>query len=553
MSDMVIDAGWEAVDAGPSQFFAPVASDLVDGLVGQYQAMRTRIEKVAALFEGDLAGVVHYFIEGNRSGDGSRYSSITAEKIFQRDGAIAALNSSYWSQALKLTDVYEYMPQARRNEWDKSVREMTCPEFDEGTVRSTLVELLNSRSLFFAERVDGIFRGLSGHHVTNAPEAFGKRMIIAGVINSWGSSESCKVGLISDLRCVIAKFMGRDEPRWNSSSTAIEAARHRSGEWITLDGGTLRLRVYKIGTAHLEVHPDMAWRLNAVLAQLHPLAIPAQFRQKPKRVSKEWAPMERPLPNRVLEVLAEVKAATEKIPGDWRDRRREVPCTLAMYGSSSTDKAVLAEARRVMEAIGGVPSAHGLHWTFEIPNHASLALVKSIVITGTIPDKVSHQFYPTPDGLAQRCVDLAEIVPTDTCLEPSAGQGAIAGKLSAGTTTAVEISELHCAILKAKFAGAVDVVHADFLAQAEAWQKVGRRFDKVVMNPPFADGRAKAHTEAAAALIAPGGRLVAILPSGMKGSDFLEGDFAHEWHGPFENEFAGTSVAVCILVARRAS
>ena len=76
---------------------------------------------------------------------------------------------------------------------------------------------------------------------------------------------------------------------------------------MTIDGGALRIRCYLKGTAHLEVHPDMAWRLNGVLASLYPAAIPAEFRQKPKKRLKEFAMMERPLPFAVIKVLAGIK------------------------------------------------------------------------------------------------------------------------------------------------------------------------------------------------------------------------------------------------------
>jgi hypothetical protein len=103
--------------------------------------------------------------------------------------------------------------------------------------------------------------------VTNRPEGFGKRMILARVYNEWGSTEYKTAGYIQDLRIVIARFMGRDEPRWNATDSALLGARRRPGEWFTLDGGALRVRGYLKGTAHLEVHPEMAWRLNCVLAQ----------------------------------------------------------------------------------------------------------------------------------------------------------------------------------------------------------------------------------------------------------------------------------------------
>lgn len=90
------------------------------------------------------------------------------------------------AKALNMTDVYEYMPNNRRTEWNEQIREMKTPDFEEETVRPTIMELLNSRQQFFAERVDGIFRALSGDHVTNRPEGFGKRMILARVFNEYG-------------------------------------------------------------------------------------------------------------------------------------------------------------------------------------------------------------------------------------------------------------------------------------------------------------------------------------------------------------------------------
>ena len=125
------------------------------------------------------------------------------------------------AKALNMTDVYEYMPNNRRTEWNEQIREMKTPDFDEETVRPTIMELLNSRQQFFAERVDGIFRALSGDHVTNRPEGFGKRMILARVFNEYGWTNHDMSGFIRDLRQVIAKFMGRDEPRWRVTDDAL--------------------------------------------------------------------------------------------------------------------------------------------------------------------------------------------------------------------------------------------------------------------------------------------------------------------------------------------
>lgn len=132
-------------------FFAPVTSDIFATLVGQYQHMRTRIEQLADLIAGETGAAVPYFLEGNVENSGRWAPSVSA--LFDRKGAIAALNSTYWSKALALTDVLDLMPQKRRNEWHETIREQKCPEFEEETVRNTLMDLLNMRQQFLAERV----------------------------------------------------------------------------------------------------------------------------------------------------------------------------------------------------------------------------------------------------------------------------------------------------------------------------------------------------------------------------------------------------------------
>ena len=159
-----------------------------------------------------------------------------------------------------------------------------CPDFDEATVRATLEDLLGQRHTFLAERVDGIFRGLSGEHVTNSPSGFGKRMIVSCVLNDMGYENSSKCGLINDLRCVIGRFMGRDEPGYNASTGSIRCAAAGANGCRLM--GRPQSSPVPQGTAHIEVHPDVAWRLNSILAHLYPLAIPAQFRQRPARKPK---------------------------------------------------------------------------------------------------------------------------------------------------------------------------------------------------------------------------------------------------------------------------
>lgn len=516
-------------------FFAPVSSDLIDSLVGRYQNMLARVEAMGKMIESDPQAVA-VFLDGNT--ESGRWSAPSVEHLFSIKGAVGSLNSRFWAEAMSLTDIFDCMPQARREEWQKSIRERTTPDFVEDTVRSTFMDFFASRDLFLAERVDGIFRGLSGEHVTNAPEAFGRRMILARALNEYHHAEHRTCGLINDLRSVIAKFMGRGEPRWDATTSLVSGLRGEWGEWRLVDGGALRIRVYKKGTAHLEVHPEMAWRLNCVLAKLHPLAIPAEFRQRPKKANKEFVMMGRPLPFAVLACLNGMQPVRERAGDGWPERYVTVRNALTMRYNDGAGKAVLAEAARVLESIGGVPVKG--YWQFD---YDAGRVISEIVASGCIPDQRAHQFYPTPERLALLALEAAEIGEAHTVLEPSAGQGGIADHLPKDRTQCVEVSDLHCLILAGK---GHRVHHGDFLAWITAM-----RFDRVVMNPPFSEGRWLAHTQRAAELLSPGGRLVAILPASARGKDLLPG-MACTWSSVYENEFAGTSTAVVILTADKA-
>lgn len=524
----------EIVDDKAAPFFAPVSSDVIDGLLGRYQTQRQHISHIASIAASGMGGAISWFIAGNKD----RGHIPGVEQLFAEPGAVAALNSRYWSDALALTDVYDCMPQARRDEWNKTISEQKAPEFTEDAVRPTINSLLADRNKFFAERVDGIFRGLSGHHVTNVPEGFSKRMIIGYVTDQYGYASSGRAGLINDLRAVIAKFMGRDEPKWNMSGPVVAHARRNSGQWITVDGGALRIRCYKVGTAHLEVHPDMAYRLNQVLAGLHPRAIPAAFRTKPAKKHKEFQMMGRPLPFLVVDVLNGMELAYSHTQDErGRDVRAPIQNAVRMP-YRQCGEAVLEEARRVLASIGGVLTKAG-NWQFD---YAPGQVIAEIAASGCVPDVKTHQFYPTPESIARIAVELADIGPDDTVLEPSAGQGGIADHLPAPhRAVCVEISKLHCDILAAK--GFV-VVRADFLA----WAPSAPKFDRIIMNPPFSEGRALAHLQAAAGLLKAAGRLVAVLPASLKGKDVLAG-WVLEWSDVYSGEFAGTGVSVVILTA----
>lgn len=485
----------------------------LDALFASYQQDKEGIEHISS-FAND-AKQMNYFFEA--ASVGSR-SVASVGDVFKLEPAIKALDADYWQRAMLLTDVLEYMPADKRNEWHEQISKHKTPAFEYQSVKQTLIQLLNNRAQFMAERVDGLFRALSDEHLTNRPEAFGKRFII-GYMLSYSSINSARSNYIHDLRCVIGKFLGREIPK-SCNTYADLNNMERDGQWNEFDGGAFKIRLYKKGTAHMEVHPDIAWQLNKVLAHLHPYAIPAEFRTKKPHKLKEhklhydlvsfeiMKELEQGLPYRSIEAKT-LEYKYKEPPG--------------------------AQTIAIIERLGGVETSK-LCWEFD---YLIEPVLKELTRSGRIPERKSHQFYPTPGELADVAVAMAEIEPNHSCLEPSAGQGGLADMMPK-STTCIEVSPLHCAVLKAK---GYDTICADFIWYSGT---ITNKYDRIVMNPPFSDGRGVEHVKHAAKMLAAGGKLVAILPSTNKGKILVEG-IDHEWSEVFHDKFKDASVDVVML------
>ena len=526
MENTAIAGGADALELMDEDVFAQGATYLaietpLDRLFVEHRNIKANIEQFAQVMQTTGAVALRYFIEATNV---DRHASARMPD-FDVELAVKALDAEYWSAAVRLTDVLDLMPAATRHEWGEQIREHKTPPFEESSVRETLRAMIADRSRYFAERVDGVFRSLSRSHVTNVPQGFGKRMIIAAVLDRYGFINHQKADYIADLRKVIARFMGRDEEVSYETSRAIGAIvdRNNFGQWQTFDGGSFRMRIYRVGTAHLEVHPLIAYRLNQVLASLYPAAIPEAHRARPPQKKLKEFDLDFNLVSvSTIRFLSRLR---------WNPDRR---------GFFSGEGEPSRETREVLQAIGGAPTpgsrAGSLFWSFD---YDAGPAIEHIIRTGQIPTEASHQFYPTPADLVDRMVDLAEVDASDTVLEPSAGQGSIALRFDPSQITCVEISALHVAVLAGR---GLKAICADFLA----WESP-ETFSRILMNPPFSKGRAVAHVERAAGMLSPGGRLVAILPATVRGQEIVPG-MRHEWSEPLKRRFGSAEVTIGILV-----
>lgn len=530
-----------------SEFFAPANTNLLDHIVAEYRTKRKMIEEFYSEYEkGEIKKALSYFCQ-KRS---DKYPS------FELQSAICALNAEYWKRALSLTDVEQYMPQARRTTWHEQLSawredryeygknpEIDLPDFTEENAREALLTWLSERPKYLAERVEGVFKALSREHVTNCPQGFSKRMILNNVVDSWGTIDWERAGYIDDLRMVISKFMDRGEYPQCSSRTDLKAAQRENGSWFTFDGGAIRIRVYNgVGTAHIEVHPDIAWRLNEILAYLYPSAIPESFRRKPvkQKKIKDFELFDDVLPFSVCRVLSCAEEATKLSDHPGYDNRM-VRIHNGIKLLTCSDKATQKAVDSVLISLGGVKTDVNKwkYWQFD---YDALNVVLAVAASGRIPNQQSHQFYPTPSDVGAMAIEYANDGYSGGLWgEFSAGTGAIAMMMPTDKTTCVEISDIHCKALETQ--GYAEVFCADFIK----WN-TDKKFARVVINPPYSEGRWKAHTEKAANHIADAGKLVAVLPSSAKDKFEITG-FECRYSDILKNRFSGTGIDVVILIA----
>lgn len=132
-------------------------------------------------------------------------------------------------------------------------------------------------------------------------------------------------------------------------------------------------------------------------------------------------------------------------------------------------------------------------------------------------------FFETPPAVVDKMRDLAGDLDGLHVLEPSAGIGAIATRLTgAESIFCIEKNSDRAALLRQK---GFEVLHDDFLASGPFTPG----FDRIIMNPPFEAGQDIDHVRHAFSMLAPGGVLVSIMCEGPFFRDDRKSVEFREW------------------------
>ena len=142
-------------------------------------------------------------------------------------------------------------------------------------------------------------------------------------------------------------------------------------------------------------------------------------------------------------------------------------------------------------------------------------------------------FFETPAELAARMVEIADLKKGDQVLEPSAGAGRIAEAAAkvVGKEN-VDVIEKQNTLREILEAQGFNPIADDFTTF-----QTDKRYDAVIMNPPFEKGQDMEHVVTALDFLKPGGRLVAIMSEG----GFFRGDKQSTAFRGWLEDLGGTS------------
>lgn len=124
-----------------------------------------------------------------------------------------------------------------------------------------------------------------------------------------------------------------------------------------------------------------------------------------------------------------------------------------------------------------------------------------------------REAFVSPPAVVDKLMDLADIWPGMTVLEPSAGTGniALAAVERGAVVDCVELDRNLSDVLAKRVPGVRRIFVRDFLDT----EPEGQSYDRVVMNPPFSGGKDIAHITHALQFLKPCGRLVAVMSAGV--------------------------------------
>ena len=205
------------------------------------------------------------------------------------------------------------------------------------------------------------------------------------------------------------------------------------------------------------------------------------------------------------------------------------------------DRKTYLAVNKVIEALGG-------QWSRGQDGHVmpddAAAIIEPVILTGTYEAPQDFGYFPTPEPVVKRLLEIAQVEFGHRALEPSAGSGNIAialAKIVGANLQAYELQPSLIDQLESNLANEIEnllpevaegqdppplsgeILNLEAFANAD--EAVAQAdflevepdpiYDRIVMNPPFSRQQDIDHVLHAAEFLAPGGRLTAVMSAGV--------------------------------------
>lgn len=220
------------------------------------------------------------------------------------------------------------------------------------------------------------------------------------------------------------------------------------------------------------------------------------------------------------------------------------------------DRKVYQEVNKKLTGIGGKWNRKQQGFVF---SSNPTELIERILEGEKINLKKDFQYFPTPQPIAERLLELAEINPVHSILEPSAGQGHIVNVIQDAFDENVFVS---CYELMPQNREILSnnpfavIMGEDFLLASTT-----HKYDRIIANPPFSKNQDIDHIKKMYEVLSKDGRIVTIASthwihsSNKKETEFREwldevgAEIIHLEAGSFKE--SGTMVEAVILVINK--
>jgi len=201
----------------------------------------------------------------------------------EREASLLEVDRIAWEGLVTRTGVVAVMDTRSRESWAKALREGSFPPFEAAHIEATLHTLATSVPDFFGRSIEDVFRSLSWDYQTNSPCKFGKRIILAHVLDSRFNRahpyvEHQSMSRLDDLVRAFRMIEKLPPLEHRHECYAVIAPQIRDGV-RKIETEYFSLRWFYKGTAHVTFkRPDLVDEMNKIIAKRHPNVLPPRER-----------------------------------------------------------------------------------------------------------------------------------------------------------------------------------------------------------------------------------------------------------------------------------